>query len=353
LKIYPNPMTDFSTLEIFPPFAGKAVISVTDMTGRQLAQIESYLEKSNQNFKLTGLKNGFYLATVTGNNYQFSVKVLSNGRSNGTIKIEKVDYIVTETEDKQEKSGVKGIQATIDMTYTTGDRLKFTGISGIYSTIITDKPISDKIIYFSFMSCTDGDNINYPIVTIGTQTWMAENLRTTKYNDNTAIPLITGGPEWAALTTPAFCWYNNDAGSYKDSYGALYNWNAVNAASSGGKNVCPTGWHVPTDAQWTTLSTFLGGESASGGKLKEKGNVHWVTPNVAATDETGFSALPGGSRGDTGTFTLIGSLGNLWTATQSDASYSRMRLLSSSNSKLDGNYIAARNNGLTIRCLAD
>ena len=120
---------------------------------------------------------------------------------------------------------------------------------------------------------------------------MAENLKTTKYRDGTSIPLVTENTAWLNLTTPGYCWYNNDAAHYKSTYGALYNWYVLNAGSNGWKNVCPTGWHVPTDAEWTTLTTYLGGESIAGGKLKETGTSHWLSPNTVATNETGLHTL--------------------------------------------------------------
>ena len=101
------------------------------------------------------------------------------------------------------------------MEYTTGDRLKFTGISGNYSTVKTDIPESDKTITFNFIACTDGDNNNYPVVEIGTQVWMAENLKTTKYSDGTDIPLVTSNTAWIPLTTPGYCWYNNNEATTK------------------------------------------------------------------------------------------------------------------------------------------
>lgn len=143
------------------------------------------------------------------------------------------------------------------------------------------------------------------------QTWMAENLRTTKFNDGTPIPNITNGIEWSDLTTPAYCWYNNDAAANKDTYGALYNWYAVNSGK-----LSPVGWHVPTDGQtdneWAALITYLGGADVAGGKLKEIGFTHWTTPNTGADNSSGFTALPGGMRSVTGDFHFIGIDGAWW-----------------------------------------
>lgn len=140
-------------------------------------------------------------------------------------------------------------------------------------------------------TATDNDGNIYSLVTIGTQIWMAENLKTTTFNDGSAIPLITDSIEWTNATTSGYCWYNNDENTFKPEYGALYNWYAGNTGK-----LCPTGWHVPTNSEFIVLRDYLGGESIAGGKLKEVGNLHWLMSNSRATNETGFTAIPGGSR---------------------------------------------------------
>jgi uncharacterized protein (TIGR02145 family) len=158
---------------------------------------------------------------------------------------------------------------------------------------------------------TDIDGNVYNTVTINTQVWMVENLKTTKYNDGAAIPNVTD-ITWGNLLTDAYCWYNNDI-TNKPAFGALYNWFA---AKSG--KLCPTGWHVATHEDWTRLVTYLGGIDVAGGKLKEAGNTHWLDQNVGATNESGFTALPGGYRGSglgDGTFHALGYYGWYWTST--------------------------------------
>jgi uncharacterized protein (TIGR02145 family) len=171
-----------------------------------------------------------------------------------------------------------------------------------------------EMVFNTKIADTDG-NI-YNTVRIGSQVWMAENLKTTKYNDNTAIPLVTGFSAWVILTTPGYCWYNNEEAANKPVYGALYNWLAVDPGSNGGKNVCPTGWYVPSDAEWDVLTSFLGGDGAAGGKLKEAGTTHWQNPNTGATNEVGFTALPAGYRsaGSGGAFYSIGTQTILWSS---------------------------------------
>lgn len=156
----------------------------------------------------------------------------------------------------------------------------------------------------------DADGNKYTSVTIGTQVWLLENLRTTKYRDGTSIPNITGEAEWANLTGPSYCWYNNDAATFKATYGALYNWYAVNTGK-----LCPAGWHVLTLDDWATLKTYLGGDNIPG-KLKEAGTAHWVSPNTGATNESGFTALPGGQRSEGGVFDFAWWNGLWWTDTE-------------------------------------
>ena len=153
----------------------------------------------------------------------------------------------------------------------------------------------------------------YKTVTIGKQTWMVENLKTTKFNDGKAIPLVTD-TTWHSITTPSYCWYDNNKTAYKNFYCAMYNWYAV----KDGK-LCPSGWHVPNEDEWTTLINYSGGENSAAEKLKEAGTIHWKSSNTVASNESGFTALPGGSRFDIdGSFYGIGDYGNWWGSTSTD-----------------------------------
>ena len=194
---------------------------------------------------------------------------------------------------------------------------------------------------------TDIEGNFYQTIRIGTQVWMTENLKTTKYKDATDIPLVTDNTAWLNLTTGAYCWYDNDEATYGDTYGALYNWHTVNTG-----NLCPTGWHVPTDAEWTTLTDYLGGESVAGGKLKEIGTTHWNSPNTGATNESGFTALPGSSRRSSGTFDYVGSNGRWWSSTEYfnySAWHRRMLYDDSGVGRDDYN----KKSGLSVRCVRD
>jgi uncharacterized protein (TIGR02145 family) len=347
LNIYPNPMSDNSLLQVTPASAGNASITISDMSGKRVAQIHSYLDESLQEFRLSGIKRGFYLVSVKGKNYRYSGKLLVNGTTGGRAVIERINNNQSAVEKTADMIH-KGTLVTVDMPYAVGDRLKYTGTSGNYSTVQMDIPAGDKTITFGFIACSDGDNNNYPVVTIGSQTWMAANLKTTKYRDgSTSIPNVTVNGDWVAQTAPAYCWYNNNSAAYKDIYGALYNWYTVGTA-----NLCPTGWHVPNDAEWLVLIDYLGGESVAGGKLKESGTTHWSAPNTGATNETGFTALPGGYRWSTGAFSDIGGNNPLWSASEYlPASAWNRRVYYLYNDILK--YFYDKMIGFSVRCIKD
>jgi uncharacterized protein (TIGR02145 family) len=347
IKIFPNPAANNTLFQFRPPSTGDATITVSDMNGKQVAQIQSYLEDYLQEFRLSGINKGLYMISVSGRNYRYSGKLLVNGKAGGTIGIEKIG-INQAADEKPVINDPKGIQATVDMAYNVGDRLKYTGISGIYSTVKMDIPAGDNAVTFNFIACSDGDNNNYPVVSIGTQTWMAANLKTTKYKDGiTSIPNVTVDGDWIALTTPAYCWYSNNSAAYKDTYGALYNWYTV-----GTGNLCPTAWHVPTDDEWLILIDYLGGENVAGGKLKESGTTHWYSPNTGATNETGFTSLPGGYRWSNGAFSDLGGNDPWWSATEylPESAYNR-RVYYLYNDIL--RYFYNKMIGFSVRCVKD
>lgn len=215
---------------------------------------------------------------------------------------------------------------------------------------------------------TDIDGNIYYTQTIGNQIWMAENLKTTRYADGSPIPLVNTKIMWNALsiTSKAYCWYD-DSIKNKDIYGALYNWAAAmnevagsTSNPSGVQGVCPTGWHLPSNAEWKELETFLGGGYNAYGKMKEPGTTHWRSPNTGATNESGFSALPGGYRTNDGSFggynEKIGTAGRWWSATESfppnytfnDLAYGYKI---NTNNTQDFSLGDLKRNGYSVRCI--
>jgi len=164
---------------------------------------------------------------------------------------------------------------------------------------------------------TDIDGNLYRTVTIGSQVWMAENLKATKFNDGTPIQVVSDCTQWSNLNYAGYCWFNNDSTTNSNPYGALYNGYSVTTGK-----LSPTGWHIPSETEWYTLINFLGGEYFAGGKMKETGTTHWNSPNVGATNTSGFLAVPGGNRWPQGDFGLIGTISTWWSTTQiSDSTY--------------------------------
>jgi uncharacterized protein (TIGR02145 family) len=192
---------------------------------------------------------------------------------------------------------------------------------------------------------TDIDGNVYNVVQIGNQCWTKENLRTTRYNNGSVIPNVTSDDAWENLSSPAWCNYYNSPAS-DAVYGKLYNWYTVAAG-----NLCPTGWHVPTDAEWTVLTNFLGGTSVAGGKMKS--TTGWNAPNTAATNESGFSGLPGGARfNGFPSFEAVGDIGFWWSSTESSTTNAWYRGLAYD----DGGavrFFSAKWIGFSVRCLRD
>jgi len=217
--------------------------------------------------------------------------------------------------------------------------------------IETSKILFNSSLTYGVISDIEGNT--YKTIQIGNQIWMAENLKTTKLNDGT--PIIKGGTE--RIKAPLYSWYNYEVG-YKDTYGALYNWFTVNTGI-----LCPVGWHIPSNAEWVTLITIIGGESIASCKLMEPGNAHWLNPNTGATNNTGFTGLPGGFRfadydDFTGYFDFFTDLGygSYWwlDAETGDPDYAMTANISSREDFNSAGVVQIRkNNHVSVRCVKD
>ena len=217
-------------------------------------------------------------------------------------------------------------------------------IMGIFLFCTTNCNKKSDNIAVNDTTVMDADGNVYHFDTIGTQIWMRENLKTTKFNDNSLIPMVLDGAEWNNLTMPACCWYNNDIMN-EETYGTLYNWYAVNSGI-----LCPKGWHVPSDAEWTTLINNVGNASNAGGFLKESLTTHWTVPNTGATNSVRFTALPGGSRFSNGLFYTQNNNGFWWSSTPSSTTEAWQRIMSYNSTVVvrisDIKYL-----GLSVRCI--
>ncbi|HMA76597.1 MAG TPA: FISUMP domain-containing protein [Candidatus Krumholzibacteriaceae bacterium] len=206
---------------------------------------------------------------------------------------------------------------------------------------------------------TDIDGNVYQTVTIGTQEWMAENLKVTHYRNGDPIPNVTDDGTWYGLSSGAYCEYDNDGGNVT-TYGRLYNGYAVDDS----RNIAPEGWHVATDEEWKQLEMYLGMSQSEaddtglrgtdeGGKLKESGTTHWISPNTGATNESGFTALPGGYRYDYGSFTNMGLYAFFWSSTESNNSFIAWHRYLGYGSAQVGRGDYYKQDGFSVRCVRD
>jgi uncharacterized protein (TIGR02145 family) len=209
-----------------------------------------------------------------------------------------------------------------------------------------------------------GDKIKFQIralgnnnatVMIGNQEWSTKNLNVSKYRNGDIIPQVTDPTAWANLTTGAWCYYNNDPAN-GPIYGKLYNWYAVNDP----RGLAPQGYHIPTDAEWSSIINFIdpnsnGGTTIpnqAGGAMKESGTVHWTSPNTNANNTSGFTGLPGGSRGTNGNFSSIGNQGFWWSSSESNTTQSFTRLLQYNNGVAYQGF-SNKFYGYSVRCIRD
>ena len=302
ISIYPNPIHTSSTLTFTLTKGGITQIMAYSMDGRKVLEFSGHLEEGKNSFQL-GLPAGIYSIQINGNGFRYNTKVISQSLLNNPPRI-LLNGLITNT--RMQKAKTSG--STI-LFYTAGDQLLYMAYSGIYSTVVTDKPTTSKIINFEFVECKDADNNNYGVVRIGDQIWMLENLKTTKYNDGTVIPNATDSTTWANTVNNSFCWYNYDVKN-KDVNGALYNWYCV-----GTSKLAPKGWHVAYDEEWTVLENYLiaNGYNYDGTTIGNKiakslsSSSRWqqslgsdtiigaIANNLVLNNSSGFSAVPAGA----------------------------------------------------------
>jgi uncharacterized protein (TIGR02145 family) len=342
VKVYPNPMVESAFVEFANSKTELVYLEIYNGMGVLITKQSKQVQQGRQRFEISGLKAGIYTVNVNAADWKYAAKLISLGKISGNTEIEHQGT----AEGTTPENVLKSRNNLVQMQYNDGEMILFKGFAGNYARVLTLLPTQSQTVNFEFIPCSDEDGNNYAVVTIGAQTWMAENLMTTKYNNGNVIPIVTDGIEWNNLTTPAYCWYDNDEVTNKNTYGALYNWYTVNTNS-----LCPDNWHVPNDAEWTILYNYLGGISVAGVKMKNWG--YW------GSNESGFTGLPGGYRvypsppGEPeGSFWNLGFSGHWWASTaQSNANANNCTLVN--NSQAADNYNLNKKSGISIRCLRD
>ncbi len=336
--VYPNPSGQPVIIEFSNSGKGPVHIRIVTISGEVIIQKVTEIKEGRIRCEISGLKTGIYLfsCSVAGNNYTERIIITSEDNGNPDIRFQYTDVHL------QNHGTLKAATSLVQMQYNEGERLLFKGVSGNYTRIIAHVPVQNAVLNFDFKDCTDGESIHYPVVTIGSQTWMAENLRTTKYNDEAGIPLVEDAGSWSGLSTPGYCWYDNNQEN-NSIYGALYNWYAVNTGK-----LCPVGWHVPTHSEWGELVSFLANSGYSGIEGTVIKSIYgWSN----GTDYYGFGATPTGFRSPDGTFYSFSTLTFWWSSTPGAFNINGRRLMN--NTTILESYGLAHNGGYTIRCIKD
>lgn len=333
VNIFPNPSPGYYTVEIESASDNNACINIYDISGKSILKQNKFLKKGYQKFIVNGIPKGIYIIMVESNLYQYSSKLISNDVSEKVPEIitvesiEKTDIQKSMIETAKIKDS-KGGKSIISMLFNAGDTLKLTGKSGNYRTISMLFPNQDQTVTFNFVNCTDADSNHYAVVQLGSQIWMAENLKTTKYRNGAVITNVPDSATWGSTTSGAWCdFHNNPAeGAY---YGHLYNW----YAASDSRNIAPVGWHVASNAEWNIMEKFvdntadttaLGGTGTKIGRiLKEGCNTRWqYYDSTAGWNSAGFTALCTNFRNPSGAWSLAPNNNHddsFWTATPFNA----------------------------------
>lgn len=369
ITVMPNPASDNSRFRFTLIDKGEVLLSIYDASGKILLQKRNVLSPGIHTYRLEGMPSGIYLINVCSGNYNASGKFISMG----------TDYNVPDISPEssmplQKKSGSKN--GYVPMQYNAGDRVKTTGISGavaINSNVFT----ADTTITFDFYPCIDADSTKYATIKLGTQVWMAENLKTTKYNDGSPVTLAADSVIFSTTRDPFFCWLYNDESTYKNHYGGLYNYYAVNSYK-----LCPSGWHVPSVDDWITLQNYL---IANGYNYDNTLSDNKIGKSVAAQfmafvyllvtsstlwdndantgsvgnidysskfNSSGFSAIPVGFRSGNGSFNRPGYISAFWSSTEKDISRAYYQQLLYNWEYFNQN-ITDKLCGFPVRCVKD
>ncbi len=297
VKVFPNPVySGTCKIQFYAPASDNSVFNLFDISGRMLFSKSIRLKEGDNSLSVSGLSSGIYLLRLISGNKAYGARIISYSFSSENIKLDNEETAFTDANGKigfnlpaQAKS-LSSLGNIVTMQYSKDDLIKFTGKHGNNRTIHVLKPEKNEVINFEFYACADVDGNNYPIVKIGNQTWMAENLRTTLYNDGTPITLIENQDTWSSSESEAgaYCWYDNNIG-YRTTYGALYNGYAAMS-----QKLAPQGWHIPTKEDFEEL--FQLNSSTSSASFLIGDTAFWEEHNFPPYNQTGFSAVGAGSR---------------------------------------------------------
>jgi uncharacterized protein (TIGR02145 family) len=339
IYLYPNPCNGDATLYFSTSKNDEVRLYVYSISGQLLNQVNQYLTPGLHYYLVKFPVTGIYYLVVMKSEGSVSCKAVCTG-----VKIQSTN-ITYEGSKKLNVNKVTNWLKTAPfgktMNYSQGDILYYSAVSGKNNTILTDSPNASKVYYVEFYECIDTDKMNYPVIKIGTQWWMARNMA--------CLPSVNPSSSWS-ITSSLYYVYGYEGSNIIEAksnpnyttYGVLYNWPAAIA-------ICPSGWHLPSDAEWTTLTDYLGSFSAY--KMKETGTTHWLSNNEESTNESGFTVLPSGRLLYTGGFLNLGDATYFWSNTTYDATLAWRRSLAA-HFGVYRNY-DYKNEGYSVRCMRD
>jgi uncharacterized protein (TIGR02145 family) len=366
LSVSPNPSSSGFSVLIETLQSHSLPLEVCDISGKVLLIGEVSLESGRNLFTLTGIPCGLYILKAgSGKSFQ-TVKLISTAAGAGTPHLERVGSVPVTTgdgpgADNPLENAYRGVQSVIAMPFNPGDTLKLTGKSGIYRTICMLFPSSNQTVVFSFAGCMDIESNHYAVVQIGSQLWMQENLKTTKYRDGSDIPNVTDSATWANLTTGAYCNFHN-LPEEGEKYGRLYNFYAI----ADSRQICPVGWHVPSNSEWNILDKFLdstvdttalaGTGLVIGRVLKEGCDTRWqYWDTTYGFNSAGFTALCANFRTAIGSWSLAPDNNHdtsFWTSTAYDTGSAWFRSLRWCYGDIY-QLFAMKKGGDSVRCVRD
>jgi len=368
VRVFPSSALNKTIVLFNAKKSGSTQINVFGIDGKKIVEINKDLSAGENSFQLS-LPKGIYAIRIAGKGFSYAAKVIGQAYS---VNKPVIDFLGNKETEAPVSSKIKNnvqlrnSNATTEMLYTEGDHLLFKGATGHSKTIVTDVPTQSKTITFNFVDCTDADNNHYAAVQIGTQVWMVENLNTTKYRNGESIGTTT--PPDKDITNesePKYQWAYNGDESYTSKYGRLYTWYAVNDS----RKLAPSGWHIPTDAEWTILENYLIANgynydgTTTGNKIAKTlaATTDWASPypvsgaigdDLTKNNTSGFLALPGGDRYYDGSFGGIGGVSSWWSSTENSATSAWYRtLFYNSNNLYRINYSGSY--GFYVRCVRD
>jgi uncharacterized protein (TIGR02145 family) len=347
---FPNPFDGKTSFMLNVPEKDLIKINVFDLIGREVANFTDILDAGSHSFTFDAGNDKYYLLTAKSSSVSKSIKMMNFDNDRHQIKL---NY-----QGKTESTDFKSQKAIGSFDYALGDHLRFIGYAattyGVGSDVLEDAPQISKTYKFAILegvpcpgvpSVSDADGNIYNTVQIGGQCWMKENLK--------VGAMVNGSVEQTNNSIIEKYCYNNDPPNC-DVYGGLYQWDEMMQYSTtpGVQGICMSGWHLPTDDEWTALTNYLGGEDVAGGAMKEAGTTHWLAPNTGATNSRGFTGLPAGVRISDGLFGYLGYYAYFWSSTEYSGSIAWDR-----NLYYDGSYVYRfddyKVHGFSVRCLKD